>query len=255
MFRPTASPLPPIASTAAATVDLCDAPADHASEAAVDACDDDTAVIAIVGEQAVLDEHVRAAGNELERELDKTIASTQAWRQNQQERFEAMRADAIAELTTSRDSDNVSQPAEEAIALPRCKPRSQRRSRAAAPWATTALEGNENADATGSPRPRAVGRLGPAVSLGEASATDGEANNAANRDDNATASPPAKALAAAVAARTEMLRQWEQEMEGLSRGLQQHLDVLARVQALDDGASGGGARARVIGSSDEQTRE
>merc|ERR1719440_1111549 len=85
---------------AAATVDLCDDDALDAECAASEASDASVEV-AIVGVQAVLDEQIRAAGNELAGDLDKTIASTQAWRQQQQEQFEAMRSQALAELTAS----------------------------------------------------------------------------------------------------------------------------------------------------------
>ena len=61
-------------------------------------------------------------------------------------------------------------------------------------------------------------------------ASDADANTTNATD---ASSEGAKALAAAVAARTEMLKVWEQEMDDLSRNLNDHLEVLKRVQALD----------------------
>ena len=207
----------------AASVDLCDEddalePECSASEAS-DACDD--GAIAIVGVQAVLDEQIRAAGNELAGELDKTIAMTQAWRRQQQEKFEVMRMNALAELAASA---GAAQPADEDdVPLPRCKPRQCK------PWASTTAEGDENAGGMGSPRPRLLEPFGPAVSMGEV-----EPGVDLNRANVMDATPEdAKALAAAVAARTEMLKLWDEEMDDLSRNLQNHLDVLSRVQALD----------------------
>ena len=207
---------------AAATVDLCDDDALDAECAASEASDASVEV-AIVGVQAVLDEQIRAAGNELAGDLDKTIASTQAWRQQQQEQFEAMRSQALAELTASNAEAQL---ADSDVPLPRCKPRPQR---TGALWAPAAAEGDENAAGVRSPRPRPLGRLGPAVSLGEV-ASDADANTTNATD---ASSEGAKALAAAVAARTEMLKVWEQEMDDLSRNLNDHLEVLKRVQALD----------------------
>merc|ERR1711988_870563 len=116
--------------------------------------DDEESIVAITGEQAVLDEHVRAAGKELERDLDATIASTQLWRQQQRDNFERLRAEAVASLQTAV----VANSAPPEAPVPRCQPRPRRSTLCCEP----ANDENEHV----APRRPPTVRLGPSVSLG-----------------------------------------------------------------------------------------
>ena len=109
--------------------------------------------VAILGEQSVFAEIARADAKELTTSLDATIASTQAWRQQQQEKFEKMRAEALAALSTSVEP-SVEPELDESPPVPRFQPRQQRR-----PLVPVAEDNDENAlGLAAAPVPRAPHR-------------------------------------------------------------------------------------------------
>ena len=93
---------------------------------------DSTATFVVVGNQAHLDEHVRAEEKDLDGSIDAAIASTKAWREAQAAKLaaqmEAMRAEAAAAVEPLPTVAVV----EDEAALPRCKPRPVNRPAAAA---------------------------------------------------------------------------------------------------------------------------
>ena len=206
-------------------LDACDAAC--SSSCSSPTSDEPTPLVAVLGEQAVLDEHVRTATNELSRELDSEINSAQAWRRAQEQRVERMRAEALEALAECPDAfDQLSDDEEP---LRRCQPRPapEQRSRL-----RQAAEGDENAAvaAAAPAQPRLASRHGPMVSLGALEA-DSDAVGAAE------ASCSDKALAAAITARTEGLRQASEAMENVHLDLMNYSssvdNILARLQVLE----------------------
>ena len=208
-------------------LDACDAAC--SSTCSSPSCDEPTPLVAVLGEQAVLDEHVRAATNELSRELDSEICSAQAWRRAQEERVERMRAEALAALRECPDAAD-DQPDDEEP-LRRCQPRPAPAQRSRL---RRAAEGDENAAvAAAAPvQPRITSRHEPMVSLGALEA-DGDAVGSAE----ASCSEGSKALAAAITARTEGLRQASEAMENVHLDLMNYSssvdNILARLQVLE----------------------
>ena len=152
----------------------------------------------------------------------------------QNEKFERMRAEALAALPVRADVGFGTDADDETNApIPRCQPRPQPRPRHSAPPAgdENALEGASGAVG----RVRAAARAAAPRALGAAVAADN-----ALADGGAPAACDAreeKALAAAVAARTEGLRHASEAMASAHDDLLDYTssvdNLLARLQALD----------------------
>lgn len=206
--------------------------------------------VAVLGEQAVLDEQVRAAGKDLARSLDATISSTQAWREAQQAKFEAMKAEALQSLQVEASSLAGNTTDDETALRCRLRPKrtgsrgscglnSASSSSIGSTSASSLVSSNSGVQSTGAAapppkvvdanadigaaptaqsamRPAAGTLFYPAISL------DDLDSHVADDDGDASY----KAIKAAAAARTESLRQELDAMEAMEANLSGYTDQL-----------------------------
>ena len=178
--------------------------------------------VAILGEQSVFAEIARADAKELTTSLDATIASTQAWRQQQQEKFEKMRAEALAALSTSVEPSVEPEP-DESPPVPRFQPRQQRR-----PLVPVAEDNDENAlGVATAPVPRAPHR----TTLSLAALDENLAAVAEQQQQQQPASSGTKASSTTIIDAGERLASLQKELDEMESA---HNDLLQYSSGLDD---------------------
>ena len=178
--------------------------------------------VAILGEQSVFAEIARADAKELTTSLDATIASTQAWRQQQQEKFEKMRAEALAALSTSVEPSSVEPELDESPPVPRFQPRQQRR-----PLVPVAEDNDENAlGVAAAPVPRAPHRT--TLSL---AALDENLAAVAEQQQQQPASSGTKASSTTIIDAGVRLASLQKELDEMESA---HNDLLQYSSGLDD---------------------
>ena len=166
-------------------------------------------------------EIARADAKELTTSLDATIASTQAWRQQQQEKFEKMRAEALAALSTSVEP-SVEPELDESPPVPRFQPRQQRR-----PLVPVAEDNDENAlGVATAPVPRAPHRT--TLSL---AALDENLAAVAEQQQQQPASSGTKASSTTIIDAGERLASLQKELDEMESA---HNDLLQYSSGLDD---------------------
>ena len=179
--------------------------------------------VAILGEQSVFAEIARADAKELTTSLDATIASTQAWRQQQQEKFEKMRAEALAALSTSVEPSSVEPEPDESPPVPRFQPRQQRR-----PLVPVAEDNDENAlGVATAPVPRAPHR----TTLSLAALDENLAAVAEQQQQQQPASSGTKASSTTIIDAGERLASLQKELDEMESA---HNDLLQYSSGLDD---------------------
>ena len=178
--------------------------------------------VAILGEQSVFAEIARADAKELTTSLDATIASTQAWRQQQQEKFEKMRAEALAALCTSVEP-SVEPELDESPPVPRFQPRQQRR-----PLVPVAEDNDENAlGLAAAPVPRAPHR----TTLSLAALDENLAAVAEQQQQQQPASSGTKASSTTIIDAGVRLASLQKELDEMESA---HNDLLQYSSGLDD---------------------
>ena len=178
--------------------------------------------VAILGEQSVFAEIARADAKELTTSLDATIASTQAWRQQQQEKFEKMRAEALAALSTSVEP-SVEPELDESPPVPRFQPRQQRR-----PLVPVAEDNDENAlGLAAAPVPRAPHR----TTLSLAALDENLAAVAEQQQQQQPASSGTKASSTTIIDAGVRLASLQKELDEMESA---HNDLLQYSSGLDD---------------------
>ena len=179
--------------------------------------------VAILGEQSVFAEIARADAKELTTSLDATIASTQAWRQQQQEKFEKMRAEALAALSTSVEPSSVEPEPDESPPVPRFQPRQQRR-----PLVPVAEDNDENAlGVAAAPVPRAPHR----TTLSLAALDENLAAVAEQQQQQQPASSGTKASSTTIIDAGVRLASLQKELDEMESA---HNDLLQYSSGLDD---------------------